>query len=41
VPYLLVDSAVDGPGGTYSEPGTASSVAVPGHSLMGKLILPA
>jgi 2,3-bisphosphoglycerate-independent phosphoglycerate mutase len=40
VPYLLVDSAVDGPGGTYSEPGTAASVAVPGHSLMGKLILP-
>src|SRR4051812_16514216 len=40
VPYLLVDSAVDGPGGTYSEPGTAASVAVPGHSLMGRLILP-
>ena len=40
VPYLLVDSTVDGPGGTYSEPGTAASVAVPGHSLMGKLILP-
>jgi 2,3-bisphosphoglycerate-independent phosphoglycerate mutase len=40
VPYLLVDSALDGPGGTYSEPGTAASVAVPGHSLMGKLILP-
>jgi 2,3-bisphosphoglycerate-independent phosphoglycerate mutase len=40
VPYLLVDSAVDGPGGDYSESGTAAGVAVPGHSLMGKLIVP-
>ena len=38
VPYLLVDSAVDGPGGVYSEPGTESSPAVPGHLLMGYLI---
>jgi len=40
VPYLLVDSAVDGPGGIYSEPATAASPDVPGHSLMGKLVLP-
>ncbi len=38
VPYLLVDSAVDGPGGTYSEPGTAASVDVPAHQLMGRLV---
>ena len=40
VPYLLVDSAVDGPGGIYSEPATAAAPDVPGHSLMGKLVLP-
>jgi 2,3-bisphosphoglycerate-independent phosphoglycerate mutase len=40
VPYLLVDSQVDGPGGHYSEPGTADAVVVPGHSLMGRLIVP-
>jgi 2,3-bisphosphoglycerate-independent phosphoglycerate mutase len=40
VPYLLVDSAIDGPGGFYSESATADSVAVPGHSLMSKLVLP-
>jgi 2,3-bisphosphoglycerate-independent phosphoglycerate mutase len=40
VPYLLVDSSVAGPGGVYSEPATAPDVAVPGHSLMGKLVLP-
>jgi 2,3-bisphosphoglycerate-independent phosphoglycerate mutase len=38
VPYLLVDSAVDGPGGTYSEPATASCADVPGHELMARLI---
>ena len=38
VPYLLVDSAVDGPGGVYSEPATARRTAVPGHELMGRLI---
>ncbi|MGQ0743143.1 MAG: 2,3-bisphosphoglycerate-independent phosphoglycerate mutase [Acidimicrobiales bacterium] len=38
VPYLLVDSASVGPGGTYSEAGTASSPAVPAHQLMGRLI---
>jgi 2,3-bisphosphoglycerate-independent phosphoglycerate mutase len=40
VPYLLVDSAVDGPGGRYSESATADAVAVRGHSLMAKLVLP-
>lgn len=40
VPYLLVDSQVDGPGGFYSESATADSAAVPGHSLMGRLIVP-
>ena len=40
VPYLLVDSQVDGPGGFYSESGTADAVEVPGHSLMGRLIVP-
>jgi len=38
VPYLLVDSAVDGPGGVYSEPATASSEAIPGHLLITRLV---
>jgi 2,3-bisphosphoglycerate-independent phosphoglycerate mutase len=38
VPYLLFDSAHDGPGGTYSERGTAGGVPVPGHELMGRLV---
>jgi 2,3-bisphosphoglycerate-independent phosphoglycerate mutase len=38
VPWLLVDSATDGPGGVYSEPGTASSRPVAGHSLMARLV---
>jgi 2,3-bisphosphoglycerate-independent phosphoglycerate mutase len=38
VPYLLVDSATDGPGGTYSEAGVAALPLVPGHSLMAKLL---
>ncbi len=38
VPYLLVDSTVDGPGGTYSEPATATCRPVPGHELMSRLI---
>ncbi|MCU1453475.1 MAG: phosphoglycerate mutase [Acidimicrobiales bacterium] len=41
VPYLLVDSASDGPGGTYSEPATAGAAPVPGHELMSRLIAPA
>ncbi|CAN5714349.1 cofactor-independent phosphoglycerate mutase [soil metagenome] len=38
VPYLLVDSTTDGPGGTYSEPGAAASPVVAGHKLMGRLV---
>ena len=37
VPYLLVDSRHDGPGGTYTEDGVAGADAVPGHSLMARL----
>ena len=38
VPYLLVDSRVDGPGGTYTEAGVADAELVPGHELMGRLV---
>ena len=38
VPYLLVDSAVDGPGGTYSERGVADAEVVPGHRLVDRLL---
>ena len=38
VPWLLVDAAVDGPGGVYSEPATAACEPVPGHSLMSRLV---
>lgn len=38
VPYLLLDSGADGPGGTYTEAGVAALGAVPGHSLMGRLL---
>jgi 2,3-bisphosphoglycerate-independent phosphoglycerate mutase len=38
VPYLLVDSATDGPGGTYTEAATAGAPAVPGHDLMARLV---
>ena len=37
VPYLLVDSATDGPGGAYSEAAAADRPAVPGHTLMSRL----
>ena len=37
VPYLLVDSNEDGPGGVYSEPATATANPVPGHELMARL----
>lgn len=40
VPYLLVDSTTDGPGGTYSEVGVAGRPAVAGHELMGRLLHP-
>jgi 2,3-bisphosphoglycerate-independent phosphoglycerate mutase len=38
VPYLLVDSATDGPGGTYTEAGVAGAEPVAGHELMGQLL---
>jgi 2,3-bisphosphoglycerate-independent phosphoglycerate mutase len=38
VPYLLVDSARPGPGGTYSESGVAALPVVPGHELMARLV---
>ncbi len=38
VPYLLVDSATDGPGGTYTEPGVATAPVVAGHLLMERLL---
>lgn len=38
VPYLLVDSTVDGPGGVYSERGVADRPLVAGHELMGRLL---
>lgn len=38
VPYLLVDSARTGPGGTYSEAGVADCAPVPGHTLMERLV---
>jgi 2,3-bisphosphoglycerate-independent phosphoglycerate mutase len=38
VPYLLVDSEVDGPGGTYTEGGVATAPVVPGHELMAALL---
>lgn len=38
VPYLLVDSQVDGPGGGYSEEATKDSEVVSGHELMARLV---
>jgi 2,3-bisphosphoglycerate-independent phosphoglycerate mutase len=38
VPYMLVDSEVDGPGGVYTEAGTAACRPVPGHGLMTHLL---
>ena len=38
VPYLLVDSTVDGAGGVYTEKGVADRDALPGHELMGRLL---
>jgi 2,3-bisphosphoglycerate-independent phosphoglycerate mutase len=38
VPYLLVDSEVDGPGGSYTEPGVAEAEIVPGFQLMDRLL---
>ena len=38
VPYLLLDSRVDGPGGVYTEAATASAIPVPAHELLAKLV---
>ncbi len=38
VPYLLVDSEVDGAGGVYTEAATAGCTPVPGHTLMNHLV---
>ncbi|HET7719475.1 MAG TPA: hypothetical protein VFK43_05865, partial [Acidimicrobiales bacterium] len=38
VPYMLVDSEVDGAGGVYTEAATADCPPVPGHTLMNHLI---
>ena len=38
VPYLLVDSATPGAGGTYTEAGVAAAPVVPGHELMARLV---
>ena len=38
VPYMLVDSEVDGAGGVYTEAGTADRPPVPGYTLMNHLI---
>ena len=38
VPYLLVDSEADGPGGTYTEAGVADLPVVPGHRLLPTLV---
>jgi 2,3-bisphosphoglycerate-independent phosphoglycerate mutase len=37
VPYLLVDSETDGPGGVYTEAATAAMPPVAGHTLMAHL----
>jgi 2,3-bisphosphoglycerate-independent phosphoglycerate mutase len=34
VPYLLVDSTVAGPGGTYTEAGASGAPVEAGHTLM-------
>ena len=38
VPYLLFDSTIDGPGGTYTEAGVAGAEPVVAHELMGRLL---
>jgi 2,3-bisphosphoglycerate-independent phosphoglycerate mutase len=38
VPYLLVDSAIDGAGGVYTEVGVADRDAIAGHELMARLV---
>ncbi|MBL8778701.1 MAG: cofactor-independent phosphoglycerate mutase [Acidimicrobiales bacterium] len=38
VPYLLVDSREDGPGGVYTEEGTADAAVRAGHTLLPRLL---
>ena len=38
VPYLLVDSREDGPGGVYTEEGVAAADTFPGHTLLPRLL---
>ncbi|MBT5205720.1 MAG: 2,3-bisphosphoglycerate-independent phosphoglycerate mutase [Acidimicrobiales bacterium] len=38
VPYVLVDSSVDGPGGVFSESGVAAEPVVPGYQLVSRLL---
>ncbi len=38
VPYLLVDSEIDGRGGVYTEPATADHTPLPGHEMLGRLL---
>jgi 2,3-bisphosphoglycerate-independent phosphoglycerate mutase len=38
VPYVLVDSAVDGPGGVFSESGVVAEPLVPGYQLVSRLL---
>lgn len=38
VPYLLVDSRVDGPGGAYTEAATEGCEPVPGHLVIDRLL---
>ena len=40
VPFMLFDSQADGPGGLYTETGTATAPVVAGHTLMGELLKP-
>lgn len=41
VPYLLFDSAAEGPGGVYSEPGVAECPPVAAYELIPRLVAPA
>lgn len=38
VPYLLVDSREDGPGGVYTEEGVAAAAVLAGHTLLPRLL---
>jgi len=38
VPYVLVDSVVDGPGGVFSESGVAAEPVIPGYQVVSRLL---